>query len=677
MHFSNRILLTCLLELQGDAVTEWIQEYMIEHFGLQEVWLPNEETLEHSKGPITPSKPDSVKRVAFGSKSLARSGYHAHAEDEKRSDDGDSRSDESESRIYFRTPSRTGLFTVDELDVPRVVPESMLKQARANVFLSSNFYDCEKLLVVVQGAGMIRPGQWSRSICITHSVHAGSVLDYLYLAKELNMGVLVLNPNQNELKLRIRALDPPGTGVMSAQHVYGVPGHNTHIAHILTVFDDFIERSKAKELYFVGNGRGGDTILQLLNHRFEGTPVAPSSAPYSSNGSSTPSTSSLGSIPGSPRTPGPALRSKRTTRSKENGLATRLSKIAFINSAHTRAYANSEKVKTAIAERSVHWVLSPLPLDTIVPEQDDMYGCTCVSSGHSKADFAAACTPNSVFRFFFNTDASPHNSPGKRSAAGSPIETSTPLPFTPRVIPFSNPPQLGDGKRKKKVSRSGEGDTDDSDDSDVAGSDTNSASITKRARRASTLSTSSTATPKLVESHVSQRSLGPSRIDSFSSYESHTNPIHWVRRRYGPGDEKFDPLIDLVEMVEMGTQTDRIVPDVAEPPREASNTSPLRDSNGLSAIVAELYPEMIEVPPLDPPRVITPPPRIITPPPSTLQPTPSTFEECHCPMCRISSWILASKTSALIFVALLTTGAFVGRHFLAQRQMAKHIAFKR
>lgn len=644
-------------------MTEWIQEYMIEHFGLQEVWLPTAESLEHSQGPVTPSKPDSVKRVAFGSKSLARNSHHTHMEDDKRSDDGDSRSDESESRIYFRSPSRTGLFTVDELDVPRVVPESMLKQARANIFISSNFYDCEKLLVVVQGAGMIRPGQWSRSICITHSVHAGSVLDYLYLAKEMNIGILVLNPNQNELKLRIRSIDPPGTGVMSAQHVYGVPGHNTHIAHILTLFDDFIERSKAKELYFVGNGRGGDTILQLLNHRFEGTPVAPSSALYASHGS-TPSALPAGSS--SPRTPGPALRSKRTIKTRENGLASRLSKIAFINSAHTRAYANSDKVKTAIAERSVHWVLSPLPLDTVVPEQDDMYGCTCVSAGHSKADFAAACTPNSVFRFFFGAEITSPGSPGKRSIVGSPDESAIALPFTPRVIPFSNPPQLG--KRRKTVSRSGEGADAESDDSEeVAGSDTKSASrsTNQRPRRASTLSTSSSATPKLVESHVSQRSLGPSRIDSSSSYESHTNPIHWARRRYGPGDEKFDPLIDLVEMVEMGTQTDHITP---MPSRE-STTSPLRASNGLSAIVAELYPEMIEVPPLDPPRVITPPPILQTP--------TSTFEGCQCTMCRISNWIWSTKTSAFLFVALLATGAFVGHHFLNKRQMARYIAFKR
>lgn len=601
---------------------------MVEHFKLKEIWLPSEETLENSKGPSTPSKMDSVKRVAFGSRSLSRSGHHSHAEDDQKSEDGDSRSDESESRIYFRSPSRCGLYTVDELDVPRIAPESMLKQARANVFISANFYECEKLLVIVQGAGMIRPGQWSRSLCITHSVHAGSILDYLYLAKEMNMGVLILNPNQNELKLRIRALETPGVGVMSAQHVYGIPGHNTHIAHILTVFDDFIELSKAKELYFVGNGRGGDTILQLLNHRLEGTPVASNSAP---------------------RTPGPVLRSKRTTKTRENGLL-RLKKIAFINSAHTRAYANSERVKTFFGERSVHWVLSPLPLDTVVPEQDDMYGCTCVSAGHSKADFAAACTPNSVFSFFFGDENSTENSSqigspsAKFSLLGSPAKNGSPLPFTPRRIPFSNPPQLGngDGRRNGRLSRSGTGGTDT--DSEGSIHDSEPSALRRR-----------------VES--TQRSSTTSRQDS-SSYESHANPVHWARRRYQQGDEKFDPLIDLVEMVEMGTQTEPL--EAALPIR---TDSPLRDSNGLSSLLSETYPES-EAP------VAAPQPRPpLTPPPFVRQETPTNverpFQGCSCPFCRISEWILSGKTTTFLLVALLTAGALTCRHLLLRNQAPK------
>lgn len=642
---------------------------MVDNFGLQEIWLPSEETLASSKGPALPSKADSAKRVVFGSQSLSRSGYQSHLDDERRSMDGDSRSDDSESRIYFRSPSRAGLFTVDEFDVPRIVPESMQKQARANIFLSTNFYDCERLLVVVQGAGMIRPGQWSRSLCITHSIHAGSILDYLYLAKEMNMGVIVLNPNQNELKLRIRALDPPGVGIMSAQHIYGVPGHNTHISHILTVFDDFIERSKAKELYFVGNGRGGDTILQLLNHRLEGTPLAP---PNALLGSSSSASSSFSSSTTTTRTPGPVLRSKRTTKTRGNGLIERLKKIAFINSAHTRAYGNSEKVRTILAERSVHWVLSPLPLDTVVPEADDMFGCTCVSAGHSKADFAAACTPNSVFRFFFGNEASSDNNSSTDNAAPETPGIAAPTKFTPRIIPFSNPPQLGNGEYSRKSQRRAHksedigADLDSSDDSDVGTSETKSNTsrgMIGRTRRASIHSTSSstTATPRftdppLLHSSVSRSSTMHRTESTSTSYEGNVHPVHWARRRYKQGDEKFDPLIDLVEMVEMGTQTD-------PQNRSTTNASPLRESNGLSTLLNQMYPPVETQPPSH-----DEPPHIVIAPPTLPSPVPRDLIICSCPVCRISNWILSSRTSCCLLLAVVTAGAIIGRHLLLKRQ---------
>lgn len=386
--------------VQGDAVTEWIQDYMLEKYDLEEVWLPTREALAASgisNQTATPSKSSREKRVHFGSKATPRIHAQGSVEDDRRSDDGSSWSDESESAIQWSSTPRTGIFTIDELDLPRVSPQSLIQHARCNVFISRDFWKCERLLVLIQGSGAVRPGQWSRSVCITHNIHYGAMFNYLNIARETGMGVILLNPNANQIKLRVLSLDQP-VGNISAQHTYDIPGHNTHISHVLSVYDNFIAHCQAKELYFVANGRGGDTLLQLLNHRLDVSP--------SKNG------------------PDHLPTLKRQGSNVSNNLQ-QTRAVAFINSAHSVSYAKNDTVKSFIEERSVHWLTSTQPLDTAIPEQDDNFGCTCVSSGHNKADFAAASAINSVFDFFLGR-----------------IPPNEPKPdWNPVPVPFSNPPQ--------------------------------------------------------------------------------------------------------------------------------------------------------------------------------------------------------------------------------------------
>ena len=54
-----------------------------------------------------------------------------------------------------------------------------------------------RALVLIQGAGAVRAGIWARSVCVNESLETGSVLPFLVHAQNLNIPVLVMNPNYN------------------------------------------------------------------------------------------------------------------------------------------------------------------------------------------------------------------------------------------------------------------------------------------------------------------------------------------------------------------------------------------------------------------------------------------------------------------------------------------------
>jgi hypothetical protein len=406
-------------------------------------------------------------------------------------------------------------------------------------------------------------------------------LDYLNIAKEAHMGVIILNPNANQIKLRVLSLDQP-VGNFSAQHTYDIPEHNTHISHVLSIYDKFIAQCQAKDLYFVANGRGGDTLLQLLNHRLD----QPAPAPV-----------------------GDAISTlKRQAPTVSNNLQ-RLRAIAFINSAHSTSYAKNDRVKSFIEERSVHWLTSSQPLDTAVPEQSDNFGCTCVSSEHTKADFAAASAVNSVFEFFF----------------GRIPPNETKPDWNPIQIAFSNPPQNMHVQRELNNADAREHDlfASDSFGQKVVDSTTPDSQSLFDFPHDSVSSGSSTP----------PRSSNHSRINS--SHSNHQASIHEFSLPPHQNSRQ-------IEMVEMGTQTDPISRG-----REVDDTEPhAREIEG---------------------EEITPTPkreRAHNPGHLTIHPVAITI----CPFCRISGWLQGFKTRIFISLALVVAGLFAARVFVGFRR---------
>jgi hypothetical protein len=67
-----------------------------------------------------------------------------------------------------------------------------------NIFVSADWQTCDVLLLIIQGSGAVRPGQWARALCINDSIHIGSILPYLEEARSRHWGVMVFNPNQTK-----------------------------------------------------------------------------------------------------------------------------------------------------------------------------------------------------------------------------------------------------------------------------------------------------------------------------------------------------------------------------------------------------------------------------------------------------------------------------------------------
>ncbi|KAG5682205.1 hypothetical protein PVAND_011571 [Polypedilum vanderplanki] len=80
-------------------------------------------------------------------------------------------------------------------------PENTPKEKASFVF--STFSDLEKqidkLMIIVHGSGVVRAGQWARSLIINDSLDKGTVLPYIKRAREYGYEVIVTNTNDKKI----------------------------------------------------------------------------------------------------------------------------------------------------------------------------------------------------------------------------------------------------------------------------------------------------------------------------------------------------------------------------------------------------------------------------------------------------------------------------------------------
>ncbi|EKX48578.1 hypothetical protein GUITHDRAFT_136685 [Guillardia theta CCMP2712] len=215
------------------------------------------------------------------------------------------------------------------------------------VLVTDDLETAEVMVVIVHKSGSARTGQWSRRACINGSLEEGSVAPYMERIRERKWAAILLDPASCEN-------DPMPDDVASSEHV-------------LCAWDHVIQKEGAKQIFFIGHGLGGKSVLTLLQHRQE-------------------------------------------------SMIERCAGIALIDGAHTGTWYPfnvQEQLKAFLAGRCRNWVRSDKPLGAILSKDDDIFGrgvrplteddpICLTSSGTSEQNRVAIMAMEGVFKFFDN-----------------------------------------------------------------------------------------------------------------------------------------------------------------------------------------------------------------------------------------------------------------------------------
>ncbi|XP_051539143.1 cotranscriptional regulator FAM172A homolog isoform X2 [Myxocyprinus asiaticus] len=158
----------------------------------------------------------------------------------------------------------------------------------------------EKLMVLIQGSGVVRAGQWARRLIINEDLDSGTQIPFINRAKEEGYGVIVLNPNENSLEVEKTpdlanspspdASDEPAEKrerkeerdnkkkkdfyekyrnpqkERETEHI-PIRDNSTPEEHTLYVWDHFISKSLAKNVFILAHSYGGLAFVNLMIQR--------------------------------------------------------------------------------------------------------------------------------------------------------------------------------------------------------------------------------------------------------------------------------------------------------------------------------------------------------------------------------------------------------------------------
>nr|XP_006130779.1 putative protein FAM172B isoform X1 [Pelodiscus sinensis] len=128
------------------------------------------------------------------------------------------------------------------------------------------------LIVLLQDRGVFRAGQWGQKTIIHEGLDQGTQLPFIKVALQCYGGVIVLNPNDNFIDLKIEeewlslSIKEESSSVKSS---WWIPKRcsSSPEEHTIYVWDHFISKSAAKNVAFIAHGYGGLVFINLLMQR--------------------------------------------------------------------------------------------------------------------------------------------------------------------------------------------------------------------------------------------------------------------------------------------------------------------------------------------------------------------------------------------------------------------------
>ncbi|XP_045859638.1 putative protein FAM172B [Meles meles] len=167
------------------------------------------------------------------------------------------------------------------------IPTEADKEPRSFFFMSERALTSHHsvLLVLLQDHGVFRAGQWSQQAIIHHGLQHGSQIPCIQMALQAHYDVIVLNPNDNFVDLKMenewKSLLTQNIGSSSLKMVQAenffslqqplqcIPKRcsNTPEEHMAYIWDYFISKTEGKDVAFIVHGYGGLVFMDLLVRR--------------------------------------------------------------------------------------------------------------------------------------------------------------------------------------------------------------------------------------------------------------------------------------------------------------------------------------------------------------------------------------------------------------------------
>ncbi|KAM6467817.1 cotranscriptional regulator ARB2A isoform 1-T4 [Liasis olivaceus] len=258
-------------------------------------------------------------------------------------------------------------------------------EPRSFIFMSEDaMTNPDKLMILIQGSGVVRAGQWARRLIINEDLDSGTQIPYIKRAVEEGYGVIVLNPNENYIeveKTKAQVQLPPDSSDEPAEkrerkdkipkdtkkrrdfyekyrnpqkeketmQVY-IRENGSPEEHAVYVWDHFISQSAAENVFVVAHSYGGLAFVELMIQR-------------------------------------------------ETEIKNKVTAVALTDSVHNVWHQEADKIiREWMRENCCNWVSSSEPLDTSVESM--LPDCPRVSAGTERHELTSWKSYASIFRFF-------------------------------------------------------------------------------------------------------------------------------------------------------------------------------------------------------------------------------------------------------------------------------------
>ena len=211
-------------------------------------------------------------------------------------------------------------------------------QAQCKILTSKDFPKNPKCLILIQGTGAVRLGQWARSVCINENIDLGSMKPYIEKAIQNKFSVIILNPNERKDLTYENKI---------------IKEFTTMEKHSVYVYNNIVKTNKnIKDIYIVAHSMGGECTLDIL------------------------------------------------LKNKEDLLNGKIKKIAFTDSVHGENYLKlgKEGVKK-FREISRNYITSDKPVGKFVKDYNNYSGVNCYSAGDKRHEYTSGKAIDKVFEF--------------------------------------------------------------------------------------------------------------------------------------------------------------------------------------------------------------------------------------------------------------------------------------